>query len=220
MSIYFDTVPKYNLFNLSGVNLISLMIKKPKTDKELAIQIRDGDISAFDKIYEKYSKRLYLFVYGIIKSKNDAEDIVQEVFVKIWDKRETINEHFSFQSFLFTIAHNTTINLIRKKIKETDFASYLKSTQKQVKISSVISEIEYKELKKQLEYTISKLPERQQQVYSLSRDEELSYKEIAEKLSISVNTVENHMVKALRFVREHMGSANFLSAIFSALFIV
>ena len=68
------------------------MITDTKTDKELAIQIRNGDLIAFDRIYEKYSTRLYLFIYGIIKSQKDAEDIVQEVFIKVWDKREKINE--------------------------------------------------------------------------------------------------------------------------------
>jgi len=190
-----------------------------KTDKELVIQIRNGDITAFDKIYKKYSNRLYLFVFGIIKSQKDAEDIIQEVFIKIWDKKDKINEHLSFQSFLFTIAHNTTISLIRKKVKETDFVAHIKSIQNPVKTTSDESEIEYKELKNRLENTIKKLPERQQQVYKLSRKEELSYSEIAEKLNISVNTVENHMVKALKFVRENMASASYLSGIFCALFI-
>ena len=195
------------------------MITDSNTDKELAILIRKGDIDAFDKIYKKYSNRLYLFVFGILKSQKDAEDIIQEVFIKVWDKRGKINEYMSFQSFLFTIAHNTTISLIRKKIKETDFVSQIKSIQISEEKASNETEIEYKELKERLENTVSKLPQRQQQVYSLSRNEELSYKEIAKKLNISVNTVENHMVKALKFVREKMSSTSYLSAMFYALFI-
>ena len=195
------------------------MISDTLTDQELAVLIKKGDIRAFDKIYEKYSKRLYLFVFGIIKSKKDAEDIIQEVFIKIWDRRERINEHLSFQSFLFTIAHNITISLIRKKIQDTNFTSYIKSIQKSAELSSASGQLEYTELKQQLENTINSLPERQKQVYSLCKDEELSYKEIAIKLGISVNTVENHMGKALKFVRENMSSASYLSAIFCALFI-
>ncbi|MEN8122722.1 MAG: RNA polymerase sigma-70 factor [Bacteroidota bacterium] len=195
------------------------MITDSKTDKELAVLIRDGDIAAFDKIYKKYSNRLYLFVFGIVKSQKDAEDIIQEVFIKVWDKRERINEHLSFQSFLFTISHNTTISLIRNKMKETDFVTHVKSIQSPVEKASSETEIEYKELKKQLESTLYQLPERQREVYSLSRDEELSYKEIAEKLGISVNTVENHMIKALKFVRENMKPTTYLSAIFWHLFI-
>lgn len=195
------------------------MTTDTKTDKELAILIRSGDITAFDKIYKRYSNRLYVFVFGILKSQKDAEDIIQEVFIKVWDKRDNINEYLSFQSFLFTIAHNTTISLIRKKIKDTDFTSYLKSIQNPLELSSGSTQLEYKELNEQLKITINKLPERQQQVYSLSRNEELSYKEIAKKLDISVNTVENHMVKALKFVRENMSNKTYLSAIFCALFI-
>ncbi len=190
-----------------------------KTDKELAVLIRSGDITAFDKIYKRYSNRLYVFVFGILKSQKDAEDIIQEVFIKVWDKRDKINEYLSFQSYLFTIAHNTTINIIRKKLKETELVSQIKSLQNPAEKSSNETEIEYKELKERLKNTINKLPQRQQQVYSLSRNEELSYKEIADKLDISVNTVENHMVKALKFVRENMSNPSYLSAIFCALFI-
>jgi len=195
------------------------MTTDTKTDKELAVLIRSGDITAFDKIYKRYSNRLYIFVFGILKSQKDAEDIIQEVFIKVWDKRDKINEYLSFQSYLFTISHNTTINIIRKKLKETEFVSQLKSLQNPTEESSNETEIEYKELKERLKNTINKLPQRQQQVYSLSRNEELSYKEIADKLDISVNTVENHMVKALKFVRENMSSPSYLSAIFCALFI-
>jgi len=195
------------------------MVTDTKTDRELAILIRNGDITAFDKIYKRYSNRLYIFVFGILKSHKDSEDIIQEVFVKVWDKREKINGYLSFQSYLFTIAHNSTISLIRKKIKDTDFTSYLKSIQNPLELSSGSTQLEYKELNERLKNTINKLPERQQQVYSLSRNEELSYKEIAKKLDISVNTVENHMVKALKFVRDNMSSPSYISAIFCALFV-
>jgi len=190
-----------------------------KTDKELAYLLKKGDITAFDKIYEKYSNRIYLFIFGIIKSQKDAEDIVQEVFINIWNKREKINEHLSFQSFIFTIAHNSTISLLRKKTTENSFIDYVKSIQNPLETKSAETDIEFNELKTQLEKTLEKLPKRQREVYTLSREEELTYKEIAKKMEISVNTVENHIVKALKFIRENMATTNYLSAIFYALFI-
>ncbi len=188
------------------------------TDEELAVLIKKGDIRAFDVLYEKYSTRLYIFVNGIIKSQKDSEDIVQEVFLKIWKNREKINEFLSLQSFLFTIAHNTTISLIRKKIKESSYISYVKSIQNARELLSGEAELEIKELEEQLGSVINKLPERQRQVYLLSREEELSYKEIAVRLGISLNTVENHMVKALRFIRSNVQNTSFTMALFCAFF--
>ena len=195
------------------------MISETITDQELAILIKKGDIRAFDKIYEKYSTRLYLFVNGIIKSQKDAEDIVQEVFLKIWNNREKINEYLSLQSFLFTIAHNTTISIIRKKINENNYVSYVKSLQNAKELSSGEVELEFKQLETHYNTILNKLPDRQKEVYLLSREEELSYKEIAERLGISVNTVENHMVKALKFLRTNMKNASFISALFCAFFL-
>lgn len=174
---------------------------------------------AFDSIYKRYSVRIYSFVLGIIKSKDDAEDIVQEVFIKLWDKRDNLKDHLSFKSFLFTIAYNTTIDMIRKRVKERDFVVMVKSKQLPLAIDSDNLELEYQELKEKLDKTINKLPERQKQVYTLSRNEELTYLEIANKMGISVNTVENHMVKALKFIRTNIKSTGYLSALFYALFI-
>jgi len=195
------------------------MIQDHILDKELVYQIKRGNMSAFDSIYKKYSVRIYSFVFGIIKSKADAQDIVQEVFIKLWDKREILNEHLSFKSFLFTIAHNTTIDLIRKRVKEKDFVAMVKSKQIPLNSNSDNLQLEFEELQKKLNNTVENLPERQKQVYTLSRNEELSYKEIAIKMGISVNTVENHMVKALKFIRSNIKNTGYLSALFYALFI-
>jgi len=195
------------------------MLEEQTIDQKLAYQIKNGDMKAFDIIYKKYSARIYSFVLGIIKSKDDAEDIVQEVFIKLWDKRKTINEHLSFKSFLFTIAYNTTISLIRKKVKEKDFVIMVKSRQIPLNSNSDNLQLEFEELQEKLNKTIEKLPERQKQVYVLSRREELSYKEIAKKMGISVNTVENHMSKALKFIRKSINQSSYISALFYALFI-
>jgi len=188
-------------------------------EKKWVKQIKSGDMLAFDSIYKKYSTRIYSFVFGIIKSKVDTQDIVQEVFIKLWDKRETLKEHLSFKSFLFTIAYNTTISLIRKRVKEKDFAAMVKSKQIPLDIDSGNLQLEYTELKEKLEDTINKLPKRQKEVYTLSRRNDLSYKEIAFKMGISVNTVENHMSKALKFIRSNIKNTGYISALFYSLFI-
>jgi len=195
------------------------MISETQTDQELALLIKKGDIRAFDKIYEKYSTRLYIFINGIIKSQKDSEDIVQEVFFKIWNNREKINEFLSLQSFLFTIAYNTTISILRKRINEYNYIEYVKSIQTAKELSTGEAELEFKELNDHLTSILNKLPKRQKEVFLLNRHDELSYKEIAERLGISVNTVENHMVKALKFLRANIKSTSFISALFSAFFL-
>jgi RNA polymerase sigma-70 factor (ECF subfamily) len=195
------------------------IIEDLSLEKRWVKQLKNGDMSAFDSIYKKYSVRIYSFVFGIIKSKDDAQDIVQEVFIKLWDKRESLKEHLSFKSYLFTIAYNTTISLIRARVKEKDFAAMVKSKQIPLNIDPANVQLEYTELKEKLEETINKLPKRQKQVYLLSRKEDLSYKQIAIKMGISVNTVENHMSKALRFIRSNIKNTGYLSALFYALFI-
>ena len=188
-------------------------------DSETVKQFKADDMSAFDIIYRKYSKKLYRFAYSIIKDKPDAEGIVHEVFIKVWEKRRKIDEYLSFESYLFTITYNTTISFIRKKVKESKYIEHLKSIQNPTIQSNIIPEIEYKELKDKSEKIIGLLPSRQKQIYKLSREEELTYKEIAAKLSISVNTVETHMERALKSIRKKLGDVSIVLLILYYLFI-
>ena len=190
-----------------------------KINSETIKRFKIDDMSAFDIIYRTYSKKLYRFAYSIIKVKPDAEGIVHEVFIKVWEKRNRIDEYLSFESYLFTITYNTTISFIRKKVKENKYIEYLKSIQNPSIQSKIIPEIEYKELKDKSEKIIGLLPMRQKQIYKLSREEGLTYKEIAAKLSISVNTVETHMERALKSIREKLGNVSIVLLILYYLFI-
>lgn len=188
-------------------------------DSETIKRFKADDMSAFDIIYRKYSKKLYRFAYSIIKVKPDAEGIVHEVFIKVWGKRNKIDEYLSFESYLFTITYNTTISFIRKKVKENKYIEYLKSIQNPSIQSTIIPEIEYKELKEKSEKIIGLLPFRQKQIYKLSREEGLAYKEIAAKLNISVNTVETHMERSLKSIRKKLGNVSIILLILYYLFI-
>ena len=122
-------------------------MKVTKSNKELITLIQKNDKIAFYNLYEKYSIRLYGFVLRYIKQENDAEEIVQEVFVKLWDARNTIDVYSSFDSYLFTIAYNTTISLFRKRIKEKKYLEYLKSLQQIENAPGIIEEIHFNELR-------------------------------------------------------------------------
>jgi RNA polymerase sigma-70 factor (family 1) len=176
-----------------------------------------GDMLAFDKVYRFYSPKLFSFIFRMVKTKADAEEIMQEVFVKLWESRNKITDTAKFDAWLFTIAYNTTISLIRKKLKDKKFIDYLLSIQSRSENTETVSENNFDLLNYKLYAMIDQLPPRQKEVLLLHKEHGFSYQQIADKLNISKNTVENHMVKALRFLRENFGNSDF-SALFFFLF--
>jgi len=194
-------------------------LKVTKSNKDLLILLKKGDVIAFDNIYEMYSKRLYGFVLRYVKLKEDAEGIVQEVFIKIWETRNKIDIYSSFDSFIFTIAYNTTINLLRKRVNEHKYHDRIKSMQQITGADQIIDEIYIKEINTQLQLLLDKLTPRQKEIFQLSREEGLTHEEIAKKLSISVNTVKNHMVTTLAFIKSHIDKGLIANFLFISLFL-
>ncbi len=188
------------------------------SNTELLKLLRKGDISAFDIIYKKYSRRLYGFVFRFVKQEADTEEIVQEVFVKIWQGRDKINVYSSFESFLFTIAHNAMVNLLKKKATEQRYVDHVKSLQNIDEAYELTDEIHYNELKNKLHVLLNELSPRQKEIFKLSREDGLGHKEIAEKLGISPNTVKNHLVATLSFLRNKLDNGLLVSGLFVSLF--
>lgn len=173
---------------------------------ELLNRLKNGDILAFDELYKLYSHKLFSFVFRILKDEADSDDIVQEVFLKIWTFREKLGDYKLLNSFIFTIAYNNSISLIRKRISSTKYIEYLRVLSVNQTQANFITEIELIELNNKIEHLISNLPERQKQIFLLHREKGLTYPEIAEELEISKNTVENHMVKALKYLRQNLNN--------------
>jgi len=181
-----------------------LSIENDHINPELLIRLRNGDILAFDELYRLYSHKLFSFVFRILKDEADSDDIVQEVFLKIWEHREKLLDCKLLNSFIFTIAYNNSISLIRKRISSTKYIEYLRDLSVNQPQGNFRTEIELIELKNQIENLISHLPERQKQVFLMHRKKGLTYPEIAGELEISKNTVENHMVKAMKYLRRNL----------------
>lgn len=194
-------------------------MKETKSNKDLLILLKKGDVIAFDNIYEMYSKRLYGFVLRYVKQKEDAEGIVQEVFIKIWETRNKIDIYSSFDSFIFTIAYNTTINLLRKRVSEHKYQDRLKSVQQITEADQIIDEIYFKEINTHFQLLLNKLTPRQKEIFQLSREVGLTHEEIAKKLNISVNTVKNHMVTTLAFIKSHIDKGLIANILFVSLFL-
>ena len=188
-------------------------------EPELIIRLKEGDMTAFDEIYKRYNKLLYGFAFRIVKFSQDAEDIVHDVFLKLWQNRTGIDEKMSFRSYLFTIAYHTTISILRKKTVSDEYVEALKKLQNEGS-NDVDIEMEFNELNNKLQSEIEKLPQRQKEIYRLSREKGLTYSQIAGELNISVNTVENHMAKALKYLRSKIDvSSSIVAALFWYLFL-
>ena len=175
-----------------------------KSNSELILLIQKDDRVAFYHIYERYRKRIYGFVLRYIKQNEDAEEIVQEVFVKVWESRNKIDAYSLFEAFLFTIAYNTTISLLRKRTNEKKYLEYLKSLQQPDIASDLIDEIHFNELIDQVQMLVNELTPRQKEVFQLSREDALTHDEIAKKLDISLNTVKKHMTNTLFYLKSQI----------------
>lgn len=170
---------------------------KEKTVKRLA----QGDFCAFDAIYDEYFDRLFGFVLKFLKQKEDAKEIVQEVFLKLWESRKKINVYASFDSYLFTIAYNTCISELKKRASQLKYKNYMLQVHQINEANEYIDETEYLDIVEQVKIIVDKLPPRQKEIFKLSKIEGLTYKEISEQLHISENTVKNHLVSALKYLR-------------------
>lgn len=194
-------------------------MKVTKSNNELLLLLREGDKVAFYNIYERYCKRLYGFVLMHIKQEADAEEIVQDVFVKVWEARNKIDVHSSFESFLFTVAYNATISLFRKRVTEKKYLEHLKSLQQFNNAPDIIDEIQFNELNEKVRLLLNELTPRQKEIFQLSREEGLSHEEIAKQLNISVNTVKKHIANTLAFLKSHLDSNLMVNMLFIYLFL-
>jgi len=174
-----------------------------KEENILVSLLKAGNSFAFEKLYFRYSKKLYNFAFNILKSKEDAEGIVQNVFTKIWETRSEINTELSFGAYIFRIAKNILLNQLKKKIIERRYIEYL-LTMPEDSFQPVEQEINFLEMNMEIERLISELPEKRREIFRLSRQEGLTYREIAEKKNISVNTVNTQISKSLEHIRDHL----------------
>jgi len=192
--------------------------KKQVKGKSIINGLIKGEVKAFDEIFEIYNQRIYQFAKTILKNKEDAKDVVQEVFLRIWQNRNEINEYSTFKSYLFTIAYNIIVDHFRKSLKDKKYKDFLEANINEVD-SSQERHIEFSDLNKLYEQAVEQLPPRRKLIYKMNRNEGLTYEEIAARLNISRNTVRNQMAKTLQFLRKKIGKEILLVMLFCHLFI-
>ncbi len=172
-------------------------------EKQLLIQASRGDEKAFRMLYNMYRSKIYSAARKITGIETVAEDIVQEVFLKLWIHREKMAEINYFTSYLNTITRNHIFNALRKMAHEDALLTkLLAKTEKTGRDSFDI--IVYNQLQKLVNHAIERLPPQRKKVYLLSRSEGLAHDEIAERLHISKSTVKGHIVEALRFIKSYL----------------
>ena len=164
--------------------------------------LRNGNRKIFEQIFHTYYEKLVRFCYYRMGVQEDAEEIVQDIFVKLWIKRNELDIHISLNSYLYRTALNRIINYQEhQKIKLTHRENVINSNQIDTSHRFIYSEREIKQLSAM---AVSSMPKRRREVFELSREGGLSYKEIANKLDISVKTVEAHLSAALDHMRFHL----------------
>jgi len=189
---------------------------QPQEDDSLLVKsLSKGNIPAFNTLFGKYGSRLYRFAYGYLRSTEEAEELVQEVFTTIWEKRAQLKEELSFKAFLFTIA----FNLIKKNFRNRVHASeYFKTGIMEDFDIETSDRVTYNSLHQFISELVDKLSARRKEIFIKSRFEGLSIKEIAKELKISHKTVENHLTDALKFIRANLQRESISAILFFALF--
>ncbi len=172
-------------------------------DAKLISNFRNGDIEAFRKIYESYCEPLYRFAYSYMKDSFEAEEIVQDVFIKIWERREDVDEQKSFKSYLYRITVNKVFNELKHRVVKQKYEQHALNFD-QITSETPESSIQFQELNKKLDLLLTQLPEQQRNIFIMSRWKGLSNAEIAESLSLSLRTVENQIYRASKFIKLHL----------------
>jgi len=171
------------------------------TDAELIEKLKNNQEDAMIILYKTYWKVLYISAFKILQDKQACEDIVQELFIKMWNKRAEINIRSSIHHYLLAAVRYEVFRKIRES---KNYEPIMNNILETISDLSVYDQLEYKELQAQISNVIDTLPAKCRQVYILSRNELLSHKEISSQLSISTKTVRNHITKALEHLRVSM----------------
>ncbi|MDD2797807.1 MAG: RNA polymerase sigma-70 factor [Bacteroidales bacterium] len=168
-------------------------------------RLKEGSYDDFTILYHRYFPKLYGFIFGLIRSHTTSKEIVQETFIKVWEKRADLNPDLSFQSFLFMIARNKLLNEIRNQTGNKQFIDYIEfADTASLSENATETKIDYDDFVKNLRAAKSKLSPRQLEIFRLSKEDGFSIHEISEKLSITEQSVSNQLSIALRILKENL----------------
>lgn len=171
-----------------------------------------------EEVFALFHTKIFRFSIAYLKNEPDAYDLVQEVFIKIWESRYTLKQDTNFEAYIFTIAKNAMLSLFRKRLTEQKYLDYMVQAGSSNN-GGTEEQTNFFFLKQQYETLIEQLPLKRKEIFLLSREKGLSNKEIALLKGISEKTVENQLTKALAFFRQHLSSYGIWTALFYHLFV-
>ncbi len=178
----------------------------------LLLRLRDGEPIAFELLYNKYKGRLAKNLYKLLKSWEEVEEVLQELFVRVWDNRRKIDPQKSFQAYLYRIANNLVYDYYRKIAKDKVLMEKLWDQLNVIDLSEIVKDqiITDKELMR----TIDQLPAQRKLVFKLCKLEGKSYAEVSQMLNISHAAINDHITKANRFIQQHYNRSILLITFF------
>jgi RNA polymerase sigma-70 factor (ECF subfamily) len=178
--------------------------------KETIQALRDGDHTAFERVFLFYFNKVKGFINGFVKSSSDAEELAEDVFVNLWQNREAIDPDRNFNTYVYVSARNATMNFLRKKyVRDSFVADQMKvGEEAYVQTEELIVAHEVDRL---VDMVLMKMPAQRKAIYELNRREGLSNEEIAARLGLSKKTVENHMSLALGEIKNVVRTFVFLT---------
>ncbi|PQA57020.1 RNA polymerase sigma-70 factor [Siphonobacter curvatus] len=179
--------------------------ERSHTDHELLIRLQNGDESAFASLYDRYWSKLYAYVYNRIRSQEDTEELVQEVFIVLWENRQSIVITDSLSLYLFSILKRQLVSYFRSEKVKSVFAEHFAHFIRGQMDNSTDERWAVDDLQQRIEAAIAELPNKCQEVFWLSRKQQLSSLEIASQLQISQRTVENYLSRAVAHLKLQLG---------------
>jgi RNA polymerase sigma-70 factor (family 1) len=178
---------------------------KRKIEAGLLAQVAAGDEDSFKRLFSLYHERLFSYITTIVKSRQIAEEIVMDVFLKIWLGKDIIPQIGNFDAFLFRVARNKSIDFLRSAATDPKFTNLLWDTIQQLSgADQADAAMLMREYETKLREAISLLSAQRRKAWQLSRDEQMSHEQIALQLGLSKHTVNNHIVEAQRFIRSYL----------------
>ena len=180
-------------------------------NESIGTLLAQRDEAAFEQMFKTHFKRLHAYAFTILRDEIQAEEMVQQVFFKLWERNDNLSLTGSISSYLYRAVHNESLNYIKhQKVRSNHQLNVAYSMKNEVEHPA--KKIMAGELEKKIHSALNELPEQCRTIFQMSRFDELKYREIADKLGISVKTVENQMGKALKLMRVKL--VDFLTFIF------
>ena len=180
--------------------------------------MRTGSQLAFEVLFDQYSQKLFRFANSYLKAEAEAEEIVQEVFLKIWENRQKLKNETSFKSYLFTIAFNSIRKHFNKKARDEKYRDEI-LTQLASENASIESKPEFEIFVSRLEKLIEQMPDRRKEIFLKRKKMGLSVREIASEMKISPKTVENQITEAMNFLKKEFNNGSISGMLFFYIFL-